>query len=777
MSIYTLALESSCDETSASVLKDGRTVLSNVISSQVPIHRKFGGVVPEIASRHHIEQVIPVIDQALRDANVTLQDIDHIGVTYGPGLVGALLVGVAAAKGLSFATGIPLIPVHHMEGHIFANFLANPELEPPFLSLVVSGGHTMLVHVKGYEEFDILGQTRDDAAGEAFDKIARVMGFPYPGGPHIDALALEGTPDAIEFPKALSEPCNFEFSFSGLKSAVLNYLNSKQQKNEPINQADVAASFQKAIVDVLVEKTRDAAHTLGETRITIAGGVSANKGLQTALQKMCEKEGFTYYKPHKILSTDNAAMIGCRAYYMAQAGKFADLTLNAKPSVEIGHVSWKLISFGESLTRQRIQIFTPLLESSQGTMHHRADMLCIERSDQGVITRQLKGNNTWHSMMESGQPLIGVEHDQRQHVFPVVDNGGRIIGGIAFTVSPSIKIEQYEQEYTLSDTMQRLMLTATDEQIQSYEPISYFDGLIIFDDSHRILYGNEAAVQLVDVLGFDRRLVGSSIYSSTLKVSAIQQVLEDRTIYTSEEIYQDMVIRQHMIPIAMGRNETRCFLVLHDCTRESKQQQELLVKNSIIKEVHHRVKNNLQTVAGLLRMEARRSSLPEVKQALQEGINRIESMALVHDIVSHYDEDYIGIRSIYDELCRLLRMSMVRQDQDVTFTYSGEDMLISSHMASYVSLIINELITNSLEHGLDGKNGEIRLAVTESEEYIVLAFSDTGKGLPPEFSINSNKRLGLTIINNLVTHELKGKLSVENTDVGVLVTIHMKKEK
>ena len=316
-------------------------VLSNVISSQVPIHRKFGGVVPEIASRHHIEQVIPVIDQALRDANVTLQDINHIGVTYGPGLVGALLVGVAAAKGLSFATGIPLVPVHHMEGHIFANFLANPELEPPFLSLVVSGGHTMLVHVKGYEDFDVLGQTRDDAAGEAFDKIARVMGFPYPGGPHIDALAAEGNPEAIEFPKALSEPGNFEFSFSGLKSAVLNYLNSKQQKNEPINQADVAASFQKAIVDVLVEKTKDAAHTLGESRITIAGGVSANKGLQKALLAMCVEEGFTYYKPHKILSTDNAAMIGCRAYYMAQAGKFGDLTLNAKPSVEIGYVSWK----------------------------------------------------------------------------------------------------------------------------------------------------------------------------------------------------------------------------------------------------------------------------------------------------------------------------------------------------------------------------------------------------------------------------------------------------
>lgn len=340
MSVYTLALESSCDETSAAVLKDGRTVLSNVISSQVPIHRKFGGVVPEIASRHHIEQVIPVIDKALADAHVTLDDIDHIGVTYGPGLVGALLVGVAAAKGLSFATGIPLVPVHHMEGHIFANFLANPTLEPPFLSLVVSGGHTMLVHVKGYEEFEILGQTRDDAAGEAFDKIARVMGFPYPGGPHIDALAKEGNPDAIEFPKALSESGNFEFSFSGLKSAVLNYLNSKSQKGEDINKADVAASFQKAIVDVLVEKTKDAAHTLGETKITIAGGVSANQGLQVALENMCNEEGFTYYKLGKILATDNAAMIGCRAYYMAQAGKFCDLHLNAKPSVPIGTVAW-----------------------------------------------------------------------------------------------------------------------------------------------------------------------------------------------------------------------------------------------------------------------------------------------------------------------------------------------------------------------------------------------------------------------------------------------------
>ena len=258
MSVLTLAIESSCDETSAAVLRDGRTVVSNVISSQVPIHRKFGGVVPEVASRHHIEQILPVIDQALSDAQVTLGDIDHIAVTYGPGLVGALLVGVAAAKGLSFATGIPLVGVHHMEGHIFANFLAHPELEPPFMSLVVSGGHTMIVLVKDYESFEILGQTRDDAAGEAFDKIARVRGYPYPGGPHIDALAKEGNPDAIEFPRPLLEKGNFDFSFSGLKSAVLNYINGKQQKGESICHEDVAASFQKAITDVLVEKMKEA---------------------------------------------------------------------------------------------------------------------------------------------------------------------------------------------------------------------------------------------------------------------------------------------------------------------------------------------------------------------------------------------------------------------------------------------------------------------------------------------------------------------------------------
>ena len=341
MSVLTLAIESSCDETSAAVLRDGRTVVSNVISSQVPIHRKFGGVVPEVASRHHIEQILPVIDQALEDAQVTLGDIDHIAVTYGPGLVGALLVGVAAAKGLSFATGIPLVGVHHMEGHIFANFLAHPELEPPFMSLVVSGGHTMIVLVKDYESFEILGQTRDDAAGEAFDKIARVMEYPYPGGPHIDRLAKEGNPHAMNFPKALNESGNYDFSFSGLKSAVLNYLNEAKMKGLAINDSDLAASFQRAVVEVLVDKTRQAAREYGQDIITIAGGVSANSGLQEAMAQMCQEEGFTYYGPDKILSTDNAAMIGCRGYYMAKAGKLSGLRLNAKPSLPIGTDMWK----------------------------------------------------------------------------------------------------------------------------------------------------------------------------------------------------------------------------------------------------------------------------------------------------------------------------------------------------------------------------------------------------------------------------------------------------
>lgn len=333
--MYTLALETSCDETSAAVLKDGRHICSNIISTQVPIHQKFGGVVPEIASRQHIEYVLPVLQKALVDAKCTLADIDHIGVTYGPGLVGALLVGVATAKALSFARDIPLVGVNHMEGHMFANFLSHPNLEPPFLCLVVSGGHTQLVHVKTYNQFVLLGQTRDDAAGEAFDKIARVMGYPYPGGPQIDRLAKEGNENAIFFPKALQEKHNFEFSFSGLKSAVLNYLHNQEQRGIAYVAADVAASFQKTVVDTLVDKTMDAAAYIGTTAIAVAGGVSANSALRASMQQACDRNGYSFYYPEPVLCTDNAAMIGCRAYYMAQAGAFSALTLNAKPGLSI----------------------------------------------------------------------------------------------------------------------------------------------------------------------------------------------------------------------------------------------------------------------------------------------------------------------------------------------------------------------------------------------------------------------------------------------------------
>lgn len=333
----TLALETSCDETSAAVVADGRVILSNVISSQVPVHQKYGGVVPEIASRKHIENVIPVVDQALRDAGVTLSEISAIGVTYGPGLVGALLVGVSVAKALSFATDIPLVGVNHLEGHIFANFLTHRELEPPFMALVVSGGHTSLVYVKGYNEFELLGQTRDDAAGEAFDKVARVMKLPYPGGPYIDSLAATGNPEAIAFPRALSGKNSFEFSFSGLKSAVLNYLNSAAQKQEEINNADVAASFQAAVVDVLVSKSLQAAAVCGVKQIVLAGGVAANRGLKAKLGYECQKAGFTLHYPDPILCTDNAAMIACRAYYQHIAGNYADMHLNAKPSLKLGH--------------------------------------------------------------------------------------------------------------------------------------------------------------------------------------------------------------------------------------------------------------------------------------------------------------------------------------------------------------------------------------------------------------------------------------------------------
>lgn len=326
-----LAFESSCDETSCAVIENGRRILSDVISSQVPIHKKFGGVVPEIASRHHIEDVLPVAEESLSQAGCTWNDMDAIAVTQGPGLVGALLVGVAAAKAAAWALDKPLIAVNHMEGHIFANLLQYPDLEPPFLALVVSGGHTMLVVVRDYNTFELLGQTRDDAAGEAFDKIARVMGYPYPGGPHIDRLAGEGNPDAIHFPMAMAKEHNFDFSFSGLKSAVINYLHTADMKKQPVVKEDVAASFQKAVVDVLVTKAMAALKKTGLKTIVLAGGVAANSGLRKALTEACGEAGVRLCRPDPVLCTDNGAMIGCRAYYMAQAGDFAPMTLNADP--------------------------------------------------------------------------------------------------------------------------------------------------------------------------------------------------------------------------------------------------------------------------------------------------------------------------------------------------------------------------------------------------------------------------------------------------------------
>ena len=326
-----LAFESSCDETSCAVIEDGRKIRSDVISSQVPVHKKFGGVVPEIASRRHIEDVLPVAEEALAQAGCTWQDMDAIAVTQGPGLVGALLVGVAAAKAAAWAIDKPLIAVNHMEGHIFANLLQYPDLEPPFLSLVVSGGHTMLVVVEDYNTFTLLGQTRDDAAGEAFDKIARVMGYPYPGGPHIDRLAREGDPEAIHFPMAMAKEHNFDFSFSGLKSAVINYLHTADMKKQTVSHEDVAASFQKAVVDVLVRKTMAAIDKTGLKTLALAGGVAANSGLRRALEAACAARDVRMCRPDPILCTDNGAMIGCRAYYMALAGDYAPMTLNADP--------------------------------------------------------------------------------------------------------------------------------------------------------------------------------------------------------------------------------------------------------------------------------------------------------------------------------------------------------------------------------------------------------------------------------------------------------------
>lgn len=331
----TLGLESSCDETAAAVLRGGRELLADVISTQVPIHRKFGGVVPEIASRNHILNVLPVVEEAVKRAGLTLAEVDQIAVTYGPGLVGALLVGVAAAKSLAFSLGVPLIGVNHLEGHIFANFLSSPDLTPPFVALVASGGHTALVHVSDYDRFRLLGQTRDDAAGEAFDKVARVMGLPYPGGPEIDRLAREGDPQAVDFPKALAKR-GYEFSFSGLKSAVLNYLNSQKLKNISVNKADVAASFQQAVISILVEKSLAALRETGLDTLALAGGVAANSALEGELRRATGEAGYKFYFPNRRLCTDNGAMIACRGYYQSLTGDYdKDLILNAVPGLSL----------------------------------------------------------------------------------------------------------------------------------------------------------------------------------------------------------------------------------------------------------------------------------------------------------------------------------------------------------------------------------------------------------------------------------------------------------
>ena len=333
--LVTLAIESSCDETSVAVLLDGREVLSNVIASQIKVHQVFGGVVPEIASRHHLDNVNRVADEAMKEAGITLDDVDLIGVTYGPGLVGALLIGLATAKAYAMATGKPLVGVHHIQGHICANYIEHKELEPPFMALVISGGHTNIVEVTDYNECHVLGQTRDDAAGEAYDKVARVLGLGYPGGPKIDKIAKEGDPEAIEFKRVFLEKDSLDFSFSGIKTGVLNYVNSEKQAGREINVPNVAASFQQAVLEVIVKKTVGAAVAMKKDKIVLAGGVASNSALRAMMNEACEKEGIKLYYPSPILCTDNAAMIGCAAYYKYKAGHVDDLTLDAVPHLPL----------------------------------------------------------------------------------------------------------------------------------------------------------------------------------------------------------------------------------------------------------------------------------------------------------------------------------------------------------------------------------------------------------------------------------------------------------
>lgn len=329
----TLAFESSCDETAVAVVADGRQVLANVISSQIEIFKNYGGVVPEIAARHHLENINYVLDQALAEAGLTLDDVDLIGVTEGPGLVGALLIGVATAKAVAFARDLPLVGVHHIMGHIAANYIQFPALKPPFTALIVSGGHTNIADVDSYTTCRILGSTRDDAVGEAYDKVARVLGLGYPGGPKIDALASEGDPQAVHFKRVYLEKDSYDFSFSGLKTAVLNHLNSARQKGEEINRADIAASFQQAVLEVICDKAIKAAVELGYGKLVLAGGVAANSALRRELGARCAEKGLELFIPSPALCTDNGAMIACAAYYKYKEGKTADLYMDAHASL------------------------------------------------------------------------------------------------------------------------------------------------------------------------------------------------------------------------------------------------------------------------------------------------------------------------------------------------------------------------------------------------------------------------------------------------------------
>ena len=334
--VVILAIESSCDETAAAVVKNGRTVLSSVISSQIATHTVYGGVVPEIASREHIKAINYVIRRALAEADMRLSDLTAIGVTYGPGLVGALLVGVAEAKALAYGAGKPLVGVHHIEGHVSANFIEHPDLEPPFVCLIVSGGHTHLVIVKDYGEFEIIGRTRDDAAGEAFDKVARAVGLGYPRGPKVDRAAKEGNPHAVEFPRGKIDGSPYDFTFSGLKSAVLNYINHAKMTGEEIAVPDLAASFQNSVVDSLVSRTVAAAKEYGYRKVAIAGGVASNSALRAAMEEACRRRNLRCYYPSPILCTDNAAMIGAAAYYEYRKGNLAGWDLNAVPNLKLG---------------------------------------------------------------------------------------------------------------------------------------------------------------------------------------------------------------------------------------------------------------------------------------------------------------------------------------------------------------------------------------------------------------------------------------------------------